>query len=70
MWPVAWTARGDGASLFKDRCVRVMLYKSTIEHPYYRVARSPLSLAPVVWPVGMDLSNSDEEWRCDLSLRA
>jgi hypothetical protein len=22
MWPVAWTARGDGASLFKDRCVR------------------------------------------------
>ena len=31
MWPVAWTARGDGASLFKDRCVRVMLYKSTID---------------------------------------
>jgi hypothetical protein len=25
MWPVAWTARGDGASLFKDRCVRVTL---------------------------------------------
>ena len=23
MWPVAWTARGDGASLFKYRCVRV-----------------------------------------------
>jgi hypothetical protein len=22
MWPVAWTARCDGASLFKDRCVR------------------------------------------------
>jgi hypothetical protein len=22
MWPVAWTARGDGASSFKDRRVR------------------------------------------------
>ena len=34
MWPVAWTARGDGASLFKDRCVRVTLYNTGHPHSH------------------------------------
>jgi hypothetical protein len=30
MWPVAWTARGDGASSFNDRCVRVLYTSSQV----------------------------------------
>jgi hypothetical protein len=75
MWPVAWTARGDGASLFKDRCVRVT-YISRQSTTHITESREVLCLYGTRGTAGRyGLSNADEETKngaaicqCGLSL--
>ena len=66
--PINSLSKRTGDRLPREECLRRVLYKSSTERPYYRLAGNSLPVASVVWQNGFDFHFGCKDGASGISL--